>query len=172
MTGKQDHYLDHAIVRRLDQTIEELDPATTAQLDQARLSAIESGHAAQTENDFVAHIQLQLEKSEALPAEIERNLNQIRHNAIAQNAQSSSSLKDKIQTLYQLIFGTNYRLTAGMAATACLTLAVAALFYSSSTPTGTLPIDPNIGLIASADEFELYENLDFYVWLDENEVLP
>ncbi|MFT4886018.1 MAG: hypothetical protein ACJAY7_000728 [Pseudohongiellaceae bacterium] len=173
MTRRQeDHDLDHAIVSRLEQTIEELDPAITAQLDQARLSAIESGHAAQTQNDFVAHIELQLEKSEALPTEIERKLNQIRRDAIAQNARGSNSLKDKIQTLYQFIFATNYHLTTGMAATACVTIAVAVLFYNSSTPTDTPPLDSNIGLIASADELELYENLDFYVWLAENEVLP
>jgi len=132
---------------------------------------ISSGHAAQTENDVVAHIQLQLEKSETFPTEIDRKLNQIRRDAIAQNTQGSDSLKDKIQTLYQFIFGTNYRITAGMAATACLALAVAALFYDSSVPTDTLPLDRNIGSIASAGELELYENRDFYVWLTENEVL-
>jgi|TARA_B110000971_G_scaffold91530_1_gene94175 hypothetical protein len=48
---------------------------------------------------------------------------------------------------------------------------VAALFYNSSAPTKTLPLDPDIGLITSADKLELYENLDFYLRLAENEFL-
>jgi hypothetical protein len=59
-----------------------------------------------------------------------------------------------------------------MAATACVIITVAVLFYNAPAPTDSPPLDPNIGLIASADELELYENLDFYVWLAENEVLP
>lgn len=170
-TNKHDHDLVQAIISRLDQSVDELDPVVTQRLDQARLSAFQSGNEALNENGLVSHIQQQLQKSEALPSEIEHKLNQIRRNAISQSAQKSDSLTDKAQKLYQFIFGANYRLTTGMAATACLTLAITALFYNSPVPTGTLVLDPDIGLIASADELELYENLDFYLWLAENEVL-
>lgn len=170
-TNKQDHDLVQAILHRLDQSVEELDPAVTEKLNQARLCALELGHGAQNKNDLVANIQQQLQKSETLPSDIERKLNQMRRQALSQNAHSPDSLNEKLQTLYHSVFGSNYRLTATMAATACLTLTVATLFYNSSSPTGVLPLDPDIGLIASADELELYENLDFYLWLDENEVL-
>lgn len=170
-SNKRDDQLVQDILNRLDQSIEDLDPAVTQKLNQARLCAFQSDNRAQNESSLVSHIQQQLQKSEALPTEIENKLNQIRRKAISQDTQSSDSLTDKAQSLYQLICGVNYRLTAGMAATACLTLAVVALFYNSPVPTGTLVLDPDIGLIASADELELYENLDFYLWLAENEVL-
>jgi hypothetical protein len=45
---------------------------------------------------------------------------------------------------------------------------VVSLFYVSSRPAGILSLEEEISLIASAEDIELYENLDFYLWLDEN----
>ena len=53
-------------------------------------------------------------------------------------------------------------------ATTCVIVTVVSLltvFPDSATP---LSLDEEISLIASADDLELYENLDFYMWLAEN----
>lgn len=172
MTSRNDDILIQAMVSRLDRSVDELDPAIAAKLNQARLGALKARHGVQNENNLVSNIQQQLQKSEALPADVNFKLNEIRRKAVSRNTSNPASVTNKLQTLYQAIFGANYRLTAGMAATACLTLTVSALFYNAPPATNTLPLDPEIGLIASADELELYENLDFYLWLAENEVLP
>jgi len=63
---------------------------------------------------------------------------------------------------------TQMALPAKMLATACLTVTIVSLFYTASRPAGTLPLEEEIALIASADDYELVENLDFYLWLADN----
>jgi hypothetical protein len=45
------------------------------------------------------------------------------------------------------------------------------IFYVNSRPTGTLTLEEEIDLVAAAEDIELYENLEFYLWLAENEFL-
>ncbi len=83
------------------------------------------------------------------------------------DAAAKNSLLSRIQQLFQSVFETNRAMTS-MAATACVMVTVVSFFYVSSRPTGILSLEEEIGLIASADDIELYENLDFYLWLEEN----
>ena len=53
-------------------------------------------------------------------------------------------------------------------ATACVLVTVATLFFQfPEQPTGELA-EADILLFASSDEIELYDNLEFYLWLAEN----
>ena len=70
-------------------------------------------------------------------------------------------------TLIKEQFNNSFSLPVGMIATACLTVTVVTLFYTSSNPGSEFSVDDELLLIASADELELYENLDFYLWLEE-----
>ena len=59
-------------------------------------------------------------------------------------------------------------LPAGAFATACVLL-IAVTIDLELPPTGPAAgLDAELALFTSADEFELYENLDFYLWLAEN----
>jgi len=57
-------------------------------------------------------------------------------------------------------------LPAGGLVTACLLVTVVVLQWPDSARIS--PVDSDILLFASADEIELYENLEFYLWLAEN----
>jgi hypothetical protein len=45
------------------------------------------------------------------------------------------------------------------------------IFYVDSRPAGTVTLNEEIGLVATAEDIELYDNLEFYLWLAENESL-
>ena len=53
-------------------------------------------------------------------------------------------------------------------AAACLFVTVSAVMLSEQSPVGPFDAQQDMMLVASADELELYENLDFYLWLEEN----
>lgn len=170
MNSSNDDVFAAAIAEKLDQSAANLSLDLRKKLDQARYSAVATHASSQKNKDFVNSVQSQLAQSESLPADIERKLNQMRRRALTQKPQHSQNFLEKIQqSLSSFIPRTNFG--TGMLATACLTLTVAALFYDGSVPRGEAPLDPELGLIASADELELYENLDFYLWLAENEEL-
>jgi hypothetical protein len=57
---------------------------------------------------------------------------------------------------------------AGTLATVCVLAAAVTLFYRMPDRTGSEVADADILLFASSDEIELYDNLDFYLWLADN----
>jgi hypothetical protein len=58
-----------------------------------------------------------------------------------------------------------------MLATACVVVTAISIFYVDSRPAGTVTLNEEIGLVATAEDIELYDNLEFYLWLAENESL-
>jgi len=58
-----------------------------------------------------------------------------------------------------------------MLATTCVMVTAISIFYVNSRPAGTLTLEEEISLVATAEDIELYENLEFYLWLAENESL-
>lgn len=167
MNSKPNREFTDAIVVKLNQSSAELPFEIREKLDQARHDALLK--VPKSNDNLVSNIQQQLKQTEALPADLERKLNQMRRAAVAQQANSKSWL-NRIQEFCSSLLP-DLSATSAIAASACLTVTIAALFYSDFSPRDDLPLDPEIGLIASADELELYENLDFYLWLAENEVL-
>lgn len=170
MNSKPDKDFSEAIVAKLNASSAKLPPEVAQRLDQSRHEALLKASVPETDGKFVNSIQQQLKRNESLPADLDRKLNQIRRAAVAKQANKNQSWFDKMQVLCAP-FLANLSRTSALAGTACLTLTVAAIMYNGASPRGNLPLDPEIGLIASADELELYENLDFYLWLAENEVL-
>ncbi|MFK7864769.1 MAG: hypothetical protein AB8B95_11150 [Pseudohongiellaceae bacterium] len=170
MNSEEEQIFVTAIKNRLDQSAADLSPDLLANLNQARFAALAKTADRQSEDEFVQATQRELQQSETLPADVERRLNQIRRAAVAQHPKNRQSFTQEI--LKKLKFSIpRLNFSAGMMATACLTLTVGALFFGESAPPRSTPLDPELGLIASADELELYENLDFYLWLAENEDL-
>jgi hypothetical protein len=62
----------------------------------------------------------------------------------------------------------NPSLDRALIAAACLFVTVSAVMLSGQSPVDPFDAQQDMMLVASADELELYENLDFYLWLEEN----
>jgi len=166
----------NAIRARLDDSIAHLDPALSGKLDRSRESAVlPLTQSAQVRaNDSLAqHVHTALNSDSPLPADINARLDAARQQAVARLQRREQNplqiLGNQIRyALTSFLDVTKLGRPANMLATAFVMVTVVSLFYASSRPGGTLPLEEEIVLIASADEFELYENLDFYLWLAEN----
>lgn len=167
---------------RLERSIESLEADFAMRLDASRESAVSlslAEHRQMPDNDdslLLGGILDSLDNSSDLSPEIEKRLDQIRHKAMVrlserkENRGSSLSLSGWFETAREFLFN-NVNYPLGMVATACLTVTVVSLFYvrSITDPTTGIGTEEEILLLASADDIELYENLDFYLWLEEVE---
>ncbi len=158
----------------LDRSIEDMEPALMARLDSARTDALNKAIADKlASNDdeelLVDSILTRLEDQPELSPDIEQRLDAMRQQAVArlQTQPEKESLLAYSLDWIREQFNNSFSLPVGMIATACLTVTVVTLFYTSSNPGSEFSVDDELLLIASADELELYENLDFYLWLEE-----
>lgn len=165
------------ICSQLDASVEHLDPLLTERLQQARLSAISQqtlSNARDSGREELLHnVRHALDRTEPLSPDINAQLDAARRLAVAEmqrrNANSLQRLYSRIQyAMASLLDAANFARPSQMLATACVLVTVVSLSYISSRPAGTLPLDDEIALIASAEDFELVENLEFYMWLAEN----
>jgi len=168
----EDKFVAH-ICERLDRSIEDLEPTLRSRLDSVRESALKLQPGASSfqedEELLVDSILTRLDDQAELPEGISNRLNQIRMEAIQQAnvAPAEETLLNAAQNWLSNLFSSNYSIPVSMIATACLTVTVVTLFYTSSVPLNELTVDEELLLVASADDLELYENLDFYLWLEE-----
>jgi len=159
--------LDADIGLRLDSMREQaLDPAGKVVVDLGELRATDK---------LVQTIRTNLEHSASVPAEIEARLDDIRQRAIAKLELSrEKSLHSSVAALRQqfgvLLDSLKMPMPARLMATACIMVTAVSLFYVALRPPGSLSFEEEISLIASADDIELYENLEFYLWLAETEL--
>lgn len=166
------------ICRHLDASIAHLPQAIKQSLIECRQAALlQNAHLDQQDAEGLAQaVSRKLDDSSALPPDIEARLDQIRHSAVARFEQlrekttetSRFSLSAWIKTQSHSF---NFSTLTGMLATACVMVTAISIFYVNSRPAGTLTLEEEIGLVATAEEIELYENLEFYLWLAENESL-
>ncbi|GJM12322.1 MAG: hypothetical protein DHS20C12_07250 [Pseudohongiella sp.] len=178
MNRLDEEKLIQEVCRYLDASIAQLPLLTQQHLTESRQAALlQKAHLGSQGVDELAHaVGKELEDSSTLSPDIEARLDQIRHNAVAkfeqQREQSSersgfslfSWIKSQVESF-------NFDASAGMLATACVLVTAISIFYVNSRPTGTLTLEEEIGLVATAEDIELYENLEFYLWLAENESL-
>jgi len=173
MNKLNDQQLIEEICTRLDSSTAHLHPSIGARLDSMRRQAlaVASVSVPAGEESIVLKVRKKLDESMSVAPEIEARLDQIRQQAITrlQTTETESSLIIRVQeTLQSLFAGNRLAMPAGVFATACVMVTAATLFYVSR-PSGSLPLEEEISLIASADDIELYENLNFYLWLAEND---
>ena len=171
-----------AIRLHLDKSIAQLDANIALQLDSMREQALNpTGKVVvdlaelRATDKLVQTIRTNLEHSASVPAEIEARLDDIRRRAMAKLELSrEKSLHSPAAALLQqlgvLLDSFKFPIPAGLVATACVMVTAVSLFYVALKPTGSLSFEEEISLIASADELELYENLEFYLWLAETEL--
>lgn len=110
------------------------------------------------EDEFNSNIKKSLdERIDSLDANTLSDIRQIRANAI-----------DKAKSNNHSIFSDNKQgFLIGGVATACVMMLTVMLLLNSSTSIQSVPVE-DIELISSSDSFELYEELEFYEWLEED----
>lgn len=165
MNRLSDNDLIREICTRLDASCANLPVELEQRLDAMRQRALIQQGTAELQPDP----SFRLESGHELSPAIESRLNAARRRAIAhyQTQQSESHSGEFAQWLDALINPLRFARSASILATACVLVTVVSLFYVASRPESLLPIDEEMGLIASAGDFELYENLEFYLWLAE-----
>ena len=166
------------ICRQLDASIAHLPKPIAQFLAESRKSALlQNAHLApQATEDLRQPLSRELNEHSALTPDIEARLDQIRHSAVArfeqQQEKTTQSSRFSLSAWMKNQFDTfNFAASAGMLATACVMVTAISIFYVNSRPTGALTLEEEIGLVATAEDIELYENLEFYLWLAENESL-
>ena len=170
------------ICQRLDASIEHLNPSIRIRLDDSRRDALQSKlqPIAQEEDSLAQKVRRELNDNTGVSPEIETRLDQIRQQAMARldaaELRGAPSFLAQIQDWFESRFSIFSSIVPGtiprtMLATACVLVTVISIFYVNSRPTGSLSLEEEISLVASAEDIELYENLDFYLWLAENESL-
>lgn len=158
------------VAAMLDSSIEGLPPHIEARLDSMRSTALVRvvGH-----DTFVRSAGLILsgeEAAEGLPPSVSARLDDIRAQALQRAARQleQKSQPTRWGALARLL---NPRLgiPAGAFASVCVLVTTLALF-SVRESNDVVPVAMNEeGLVlASADDLELYENLEFYQWLADN----
>ncbi len=158
----------------LNSSVEALPPHIEARLDGMRSAAL--GRV--TDHDaFVQSAGLTLasgDSAEGLPVAVRARLDDIRAEALQRAARQLHSQPQR--TVASLLAGLRARLLnpglgipAGAFASICVLLTTFAVF-TARAPEEVLSVAMNEeGLVlASADDIELYENLEFYQWLAEN----
>lgn len=110
-----------------------------------------------TEDKLKTNIRKSLDESvDALDANTLSKIRQIRSQAVEKAATKHSSWS-----------GNNQGLLIGGLATACVMVLAVTLIFNSPTSIESLPAE-DLELISSSDNFELYEDLEFYEWLEED----
>ena len=177
MNAIEEEIFIRTICSQLDASVEQLGPLLTERLQQARQSAI-SRHVSLFAKDSsraellddVRHV---LDRTESLSPDINAQLDVARRLAVAElqrrNESAFHRLNSRIQiALSGLLDVSQFGRPAQRIATSCVLVTVVSLSYFSFRPASTLPLDEEIALIASTEDFELVENLEFYMWLAEN----
>jgi len=160
--------------KSLDKSVTELDVAIKARLDESRQRALLIKQVSEPMDEGLERIveasKVSLDdSSHILTSEVSQRLDAIREQALTQPVKIGTP-DAKSFTEYVRRFFTNLRLAVPVSgfATAFVLVVVVSLVYQNSGPTGSLFIDDDIVLFASADDIELYENLEFYQWLADN----
>lgn len=158
------------VAATLDSSIEALPPRIEARLDCMRSTALARvvGHDA-----FVQSAGMVLSSeaaSEGLPPSVSARLDDIRVQALQRAAWQ---LERKSQStgwgILARLLNPRLGIPAGAFASVCVLVTTFALF-TVREPDEVMPVAMNEeGLVlASADDLELYENLEFYQWLADN----
>jgi len=167
-----DEQLIALICTELDQGLDRLDARIVDKLNGARESALQHESVARTrdEETLVQIARESLNSASPLSQEIESSLDHLRRQAIQRmdRNQSAPGLLTQFQSLWQKLLTYYWQIPAGVAASSFVILVSVSLF-EPETGTENLTEQTELSLIASAEEIELYENLDFYLWLSENE---
>lgn len=167
MKQHADDKLVQNIRAALDRQADSLDANIQTRLDAVRRRTIQHAEGLQEEDPLLAAVRQQLDASaRSLDPTIQQKLQHLRRQALSQTtAPLSVRLFNRLHDTL-----TDYRLAlpAGAFATACVLITAVSIFYRGPDGIEPLEFSEELTLLASADDLELYENLDFYLWLADN----
>lgn len=166
MTRFDEQAFVERIRRRLDVELGDLDSATLARLETARkLALAQAGPTTAVAATGALHDPLS--RRDTLPPEIESRLDAIRQRAVTR-LQAGEAIPAQRQPRNSLasLFNDRPWLT-GMVTAAFVAVTTTSILLLNSPP-DSLSLEAELALVASATDIELYENLDFYLWLAEN----
>lgn len=158
-----------ALVRsELERSLEGLDPRTLARLGSASQQALAASTLPRNQDEA---IRVRLADSyideKALPAGVEERLDQIRQQALARmprQEQSQGVFTQLCAWLKSVL--SSWQVPASLAATGFVMVTAVSLLPGNSN--SEFSLEQELTLVATAEDIELYENLDFYLWLAEN----
>jgi len=178
MTGREKEPFVTLIRELLDTSAESLDESVRSQLDQRRLQALARGSAplAAVEDDdrLLAAARVVLDDSvDSLEPDLVMRLNQIREAALLQTRnRTAKNGRGAVATIREFLHNLfNFRplsLPAGALAGAGMLAIALTLVYRPGAERTLDESDADVLLFASSDEIELYDNLEFYLWLADN----
>jgi len=154
----------------LDSSASNLDKDVLARLDSIREQAISGAFrksAAMQTDSMIQAARLSLDDSTTnIDSKILQQLNQIRQHALS--GYSANKPVGMLQKLLSMITDSRLLLPTGAFATACIFVIALSVTYLGPDSMDSMAIEDELLLLASATELELYENLDFYLWLADN----
>ncbi len=158
------------VAAELDNSLGSLSAAERAHLDAARRASLlraglESVGQSATHSAFARALD---ESAERIPEDIRQRLDGIRAEAMAR-ARSDRRGAQAAGSRFPWRLPRAFAVPAGAFASVCVLVTTLALFPSAEVP-DVLPVALSEDglLITSAEELELYQNLEFYQWLADN----
>lgn len=151
----------------LDNSLGVLSPLEQARLDAARQSALLRVTAEPGEHSAFARTLTTSE--EQIPDDIRHRLDGIRAQAMARAREKQHDERAARSRWNWLRVPRDFAVPAGAFASVCVLVTTLAVFNTADSP-DVIPValsDDGL-LIASAEELELYQNLEFYQWLADN----
>lgn len=156
------------VAAELDTSLGNLTPGQCARLDAARRDSLArvSVPGALNSSGHPALARTLSDSAEQIPAEVRRRLDGIRAQAMLK-ARDAHKAESRNRPWWRL--PRQFAVPAGAFASVCMLVTTLALFTPGDVP-DVLPValaEDGL-LITSADELELYQNLEFYQWLADN----
>ncbi len=158
------------VAAELDNSLVSLSAAERARLDGARRASLlraglESVGQSAAHSSFARALD---ESAERIPEDVRQRLDTIRAQAMAR-ARADRRSSEAAGMRFSWRMPRTFAVPAGAFASVCVLVTTLALFSTSEVPE-VLPVALSEDglLIASADELELYQNLEFYQWLADN----
>ncbi|MCB1672337.1 MAG: DUF3619 family protein [Gammaproteobacteria bacterium] len=165
----------HHIRGLLDRDVDRLDSVTTQRLETIRNQALQRERVREPLNDseenLLEAVRVALDDSVTnLDPALCRRLKQSRSAALEQHGEveSRNLLTNMVRGWNLLLARFATSLPGRTLATACILVAAITLFYRTPEQPGNSSPDGDVLLFASSDEIELYDNLEFYLWLADS----
>lgn len=151
------------VCAELDASLDRLSPGVRARLQADRQQALERiNGTAEGEAGLLAAVRSERPADAALSTDVQDRLDEIRRQAL------SRLPADKPRhSGWQTWLGNGWPVAAGMVAASFVLVTAVTSFIDPGAEESLLG-EQDLLLVASAEDIELYENLDFYLWLAES----
>lgn len=162
------------VMETLDASLTQLPQSMQERLDGVRHAAMAQAQEAEIENDFdhVNYGRVFTDSEKQIPETVKTRLDEIRAQAMqrARNGQNGTERSWIVQAWWSKLWPPRgFAVPASAFASVCMLVTTLAIFNMPESPESMpLAVAENSLVLASEEEIELYENLEFYQWLADN----